>query len=415
MKKLALFLVCSLLASGAIAQKKLVDEVNKDISGFTPDFKAARDKLKPALTNAETQDDAQTWFVAGKIEFGLYDNLMVKKQIGQEVDAAVMCNAILDGYNHLVKALPLDSVPEKQKDGSLKLDKNGNPKIKTKYSKDIVSMIASHHNDFSNAGSIFYDSKNYAKAYDAWDIYGALPKATYLGKLAPVVPDTIIGQVKFYQGIAAWQGNDNAKAAKAFAEARKNGYTKKEAYDYAMSCLVALSDNAGIVAIAKEAFPLYGDKDTQYISIMINDLINSAKYDEANKLLDDAIAANPTNAEFYNVKGTLYENRKDSDNAITCFLKAIEIKPEYAKGQFDVGRHYYNKAINMRDEINNLKGAEYQKAVANNLNPLYKQALPFLEKAYQLDPENKDAKNALKNIYYFLGDETKLNQLEKGY
>ncbi|MEG2820787.1 MAG: tetratricopeptide repeat protein [Muribaculaceae bacterium] len=415
MKKLALFLVCSLLASGAVAQKRLVDEVNKDISGYTPDFKAARDKLKPALTNAESMNDAQTWFVAGKTEMGLYDNLMAQKRIGQKVDEDVMCNALLSANNFLQKALPLDSVAEKQKDGTLKLDKKGNPKIKTKYSKDIIALIVSHHNDFSNVASIFYDAKKYGKAYDCWEVFSELPNATFLGKNKPVIPDTIVGQVKFYQGIAAWQDNDNAKAVKSFALARKNGYVKKEAYDYAMSCLVTLKDNDGVVAIAKEAFPIYGSQDTQYIAIMINDYINKSNYAEADKLLDSAIAANPNNAEFYNVKGTLFESQKDTENALKYFAKAIELKPEYAKGQFDVGRYYYNKAIQMRDDVNKLKGTEYQKAVSSKLNPLYKQALPHLEKAYQLDPENKDAKNALKNIYYFLGDETKLNALEKGY
>lgn len=415
MKKVILFLACTLITSGAIAQKKIVDEVNKDVSGFTPDFKAARDKLKPALTNAETKDDARTWFVAGKTEFGFYDNLLGKKQIGQQVDDAAMSKALLDGYEYFMKALPLDSIAETEKDGSFKLDKKGNKKYKTKYSKEIANLVAGHVNDFSNVASVFYENKDFGNAGKAWDIYASFPDAAFLGKSAPEIPDTIIGQVRFFQGIAAWQNEDNASAVKAFEQARKKGYTKKEAYDYAMSCYAGLNDNDGIIAIAKEAYPLYGKEDNQYISILINDLINKSKYEEANQMLDEAIAANPQNAEFYNVKGTLYENQKEPEKAFEFYKKAIEIKPDYAKGQFDVGRYYFNKAVQKRDEINKLSGAAYQKAVANELNPLYKEALPYLEKAYQLDPENNDAKNALRNIYYFLGDEAKLNELERGY
>lgn len=65
------------------------------------------------------------------------------------------------------------------------------------------------------------------------------------------------------------------------------------------SCYAGLNDNDGIIAIAKEAYPLYGKEDNQYISILINDLINKSKYEEANQMLDEAIAANPQNAEFY--------------------------------------------------------------------------------------------------------------------
>lgn len=413
MKKVSLFFVSSLLALTAMGQKNLVDAVSKDISGFTPDFKAAREKLKPAFTNPESEKDARTYFVAGKLEFGLYDNLLGKKQIKQEVNDQEMANALLNGYNFMMKALPLDSIVDMDKNGQPKLDKNGKTKVKTKFSKDIAGAISGHHNDFNIAGGLFYDGKDYGKAYEAWKIFSELPKAEYLGKLAPQIADTIIGQTQFYEGISAWQNKEEKKAVEAFAKARKNGYQKKEAFDYAMACYSALKDNDGIIALAKEAFPIYGNVDTQYISILINDYINKSQYKEANDLLDKAIKDNPKNAEFYNVKGSLYENQKDSETAFTYYQKAIEINPDYAKGQFDVGRYYFNKAVKMRDEINKLKGAAYQKAITEQLNPLYKQALPYLEKAYKLDSENLDAKNALKNIYYFLGDETKLNALDK--
>ncbi|MDD2961802.1 MAG: tetratricopeptide repeat protein [Muribaculaceae bacterium] len=416
MKNLSIFLACALFVSGsAVAQKNLVDAVNKDISGYTPDYKAARAKLKPAFNDVETKDDARTYFVAGKTEFGYYDQLLGKKQLRQEVNDLEMSNALLDGYNLFKKAFPLDSVQEVDKKGKVKLDKEGRPKVKTKYSKDMANLIVGHFNDFNIIGSTYYEAKEYKKAYEVWGIFASLPGASCLGKNAPVLPDTIIGQVQFFQGIAAWQAGDNKAAIESFASARKKGYVKKEAFDYAISCCAALKDNAGIIALAKEAYQIFGSKDNQYISLMINDYINNSKYKEATELLDEAIAANPTNAEFYNVKGSLYENQKDMEKAFEYFMKALELNPEYAKGQFDVGRYYFNKAVQKREAINKLSGAAYQKAIVSELNPLYEKALPYLEKAYQLDPENSDVKHALKNIYYFLGNEAKLNALEKGY
>ena len=158
-----------------------------------------------------------------------------------------------------------------------------------------------------------------------------------------------------------------------------------------------------------------GTEDPQYIKILINDFINNEKLTEAMGLLDEAIAVDPGNAEFYNVKGSLYENQKDMDQALIFYMKALELNPEYSKGQFDVGRYYFNKAIQKNDEIGSLTGAAYQKAVAEDRNPLFIQALPYLEKAYELDPTNGDIKHALANIYYFLGDDNKLEKLEKGY
>lgn len=84
MKKLSLILTCALFAAGSsYAQKSLVETVNKTVESYDSDFRAARTQLQPALTNEETKDNAQTWFVAGKIEYGLYDQLLGKKQLKQ--------------------------------------------------------------------------------------------------------------------------------------------------------------------------------------------------------------------------------------------------------------------------------------------------------------------------------------------
>lgn len=189
----------------------------------------------------------------------------------------------------------------------------------------------------------------------------------------------------------------------------------KDVFDYAMNCYAGLNDNDGIVAMAKIGYETLGSKDNQYVSILINDFINKEDFAAATKLLDEAIQDDPTNAEYYNVQGSLYENQGDVEKAFVSFQKSIEVNPEYGKGQFDVGRYYFNKAVSKRDEINELSGAEYQKAINEELNPLYHQALPHLEKALELDENNVDAKNALRNIYYFLNDEEKLNKLERGY
>ena len=74
-----------------------------------------------------------------------------------------------------------------------------------------------------------------------------------------------------------------------------------------------------------------------------------------------------------------------------------------------MGRYYYNQAAQMVDSNQKLS----VKALAKKVNPIYRQALPYLEKAYELDPGNDDARNALRNIYYKLGDAKKLDALDR--
>ena len=66
MKKTSILLLCALTSFGAFAQKSLVEEVEHSIGGFNSDFKAACEKIVPALSNEETKGQAKTWYVAGK-------------------------------------------------------------------------------------------------------------------------------------------------------------------------------------------------------------------------------------------------------------------------------------------------------------------------------------------------------------
>ena len=55
----------------------------------------------------------------------------------------------------------------------------------------------------------------------------------------------------------------------------------------------------------------------------------------------------------------------------------------------------------------------YGKRLADLVNPIYREALPYLERSYVINPNNDDVRNALRAIYYKLGEADKLQALEK--
>lgn len=414
MKRKSILLLCALTTFGAFAQKSIVEDVDHAVDGFDVKvdvYKKAAQDILPALENEETKSDAKTWFVAGKTNLGLYDKFFTMMKFGQEVDKELMGTSLLKAYDYFVTALPLDSVKQTNKDGSFKKEKNGKIKVKTKYSKDIINNLIGHHNDFQLAGSLLYDLKKYPEACKAWGIYVSMPTSGLAERDKFMAADSTLSQIEFYRGVAAWQGEDLKTAVAAFANARKMGYQQKEAYDYAMNCYANMNDNEGIVAVAKEALPLFGDKDSQYINIIINDNINKGNYAEAEKLVEEAIAQNPDNAELYNVKGIMLEQKDDETGALACFKKAVELNPEFMQGQFNAGRLLVKQAVNLQSENEKLKGAEFAKMKEEQVLPLYKEAMPYMEKAYLLDSTDSQIKNILSNIYYQLGLEDKLKSL----
>ena len=70
--KIGILLIASLVFTQIHAQRRLIIEVKQDLNALSlsaDSYQNALNKLKPALTNDETKDDAYTWYLAGKISF----------------------------------------------------------------------------------------------------------------------------------------------------------------------------------------------------------------------------------------------------------------------------------------------------------------------------------------------------------
>ena len=130
-------------------------------------------------------------------------------------------------------------------------------------------------------------------------------------------------------------------------------------------------------------------------------------------MLDDAIAANPDDAQLYYVKGILEESQKNNEEAYKMYEIAIEKNPELAQAQYALGRAICTKAYKINDEAVNMPNTEYQKIREGKVNPLFHEAAEHLERALEIDPDNShDVRVYLKNIYYNLGDDANLKRIE---
>ena len=391
------------------AQQQAINDAKKAITGLTmtiDSYNKAFNKLKPALTDDETRERAETWNLANRIKIEQYDKYMDNRRVGKKIDAKAMGHTLIDAYDYGMEALRLDTVPILDKKGEPVMDKKTKrPKVKTHYSKEIISRLVDHHDNYRIAGSEMYNVKDWQGAYKAWDDYCKM--AARIDDPRWIKPDSLVGEVRYFQGIAALQMADTIDAVRLFSIARHTGYQHKEAYDYALVCLSDMGQESEVVRLAWEAFLKYGTSDPQYIRILINDYIAREDYSGANDLLDDALEANPDDDELYNAKGLIIESKEDIYQALPYYQRCIELNDSNALGQFNVGRYFYNKAMETRQRSN-----LYGKRLADLVNPIYREALPYLEKSYALNPRNKELVNALRDIYYKLGEADKLQAIE---
>ena len=394
MKKISILSLCLLTAAAATAQKAVVKEAESAMKSGKP-FTEVVQIITPAFTNPETDKQAQTYYVPGKAGFKEYDDVLGKKQVGmiKGDDAAVLAaaNALLGGYDYMMKALPLDSLP----------DEKG--KVKPKYSKDIISTIIGHQGDFNMAAVDFYNFQDYGKAYDCWNVFLTIPTNPTFAEKAKQFPDSTMADIAFNQGIAAWQGNQFEKAVGSFKNAIKYGYDKQAVYDYGIAVATNAKDNDALMFFAKGGNDKFGDKTPMFLNQIVNYYLQTEKYADALAFLNDGIAKNPDNAQYYALEGIIYDNQQDRAKAMELYKKSLDLDANNALGNFYYGRGLAAKAGDLSDKYEGTNFAAYKE---QELNPIYKEALTYLEKAYDLDKDNRNnILQVLEICYYNLGDE----------
>ena len=72
----------------------------------------------------------------------------------------------------------------------------------------------------------------------------------------------------------------------------------------------------------------------------------------------------------------------------------------------------YAQAIAIDEASSSLNQAEYNKVRDEKVDPLLKEAAPYLEKALNDDTTTDDARRLLRSLYYSLNDDENLKRIE---
>jgi tetratricopeptide (TPR) repeat protein len=411
MKRTGFILGLSLIVSVTMfGQKKAVTDALKYAKLVPPNFKEARAKISGALENAETKDDAKTWFTAGQIE-----NLEVEAENQKQINGTapnldVLYSAVYGIYPYFAKAYELDKLP----------DAKG--KVKPKYVKEMKTILKERLPYYINAGAHFFEKKEYKKAYDVFNQYVDIKDGTLIHEgdkekdklLESITIDSNYIWAIYYSAVAASMVGDAELSTSAMKRCvQKVEYNRNEMYQYLVQEYVNISDTANIELTCEEAHALF-PKESFYVLHLINIYIKTERHDKALAFIDVALQNDPNDVQLYDVAGRIYEtNKKDVAKAQEYFMKEVELDPDNPEAQSNVGRIYFNQGVAQLDVANNendVKKYQEQKEIAKEL---FKKALPYFEKSFKLNPNVGETKFVLKNIYYNLDMGDKYEEMDK--
>lgn len=364
MKKLILIVAVLSISFGAFAQKGKVSSALSYIDqGALDKAKAAIDE---AMVNEKTKDWPNTYFAKGKLCQALFE----------ANNTSYYKDPLVEAYEAYEKAIQLD------------------PKNNMK--KRIITGLVYNNlaNNLFTQGSKRFEAKDYVGAFKS---FSTQIKIAESDKFAGIL-DT---GMYYNAGLAGFNAKKYAEAKKYFEKCVEYGYMGATPNFQIYECMMALGDTTQAEQFMLALPGKYpGNKDITLQ--LIDHYIKSNKYDKALEYIKIAKEADPTNYSLYYAAGIMFLNMNKFDEAIENLSKSIELKDDLFDSQYGLGVAYINKAADMFTKANDIEEqAKYDQAIIE-ANIVYEKALPFIEKAYELNPKDIYVMRNLSELYYRL-------------
>jgi len=425
-----IFLIFAVLLSGIYAQAQTIESMRKDIQKSDEEIADPKKNIKvkvwekrgqlfldayqfntkmlligmpdKGLTGAEiiigkpksitTDANKETWV------YDDIDLIFENKQLAKWVEKnPVTPDALFKAADSYKKAIEID-------------DKEGG-KYKSKSST--MKTLANIRNLFVSKGIDEYSDTKFAEALRSME--GALEMSKFP---RDEKSDTTFleNAVNYYAGIIAYNALQYDKAKFFFIKTRDMKFEVPKCYHYLSEISKIQGDTLGSLKILQEGF----EKDSESGDLLI-DLINHYLSTNDSKsaagYLDKAIAKDPKNPSLYFAKATLFDRvatdpkTKDEErdanytSAAELYVKAIEVDQNYYNAYYNLGALYYNKAAKIIELAQKIPPKESKKydAEMEKANAQFKLAMPYMEKAHEMEPKDKATLQTLSTIYLKLG------------
>jgi tetratricopeptide (TPR) repeat protein len=214
----------------------------------------------------------------------------------------------------------------------------------------------------------------------------------------------------YFAGRAALENKDYKEAVRLFEQASSHNYNDPFLYVFYKQALFAAGDTATGAKVITEGFKKYPDNQSIMIEL-INYYLTSNQSEEALRLLAVAKANDPGNVSYVFAEGTLYDKLGRFEDAEKAYKTCIEMQSDFYNGHYNLGVIYFNRAVKIYEDASRISdNTEFEKLQTQG-DDMLKQAIPYMQKASQIDPTDRYSLETLKTIYYRLKMNTEYQEV----
>ncbi len=381
--------------------------------GFLDD---AHESINKAIEHPKTKDDYKTWWYYGRT----YQELSTaEKQKHRDLCEENCADQAFEAY---IKSLRLNfQDPELRKlDLEKQIDimkffkalQDSDTKLEDQKALiDIITVrLPALANGFVNQGVEAFREQSYETALEKFE------KSLTVSSIAMKM-DT---QVLYFTSLAAINSEDWERTVQYNEMLKQINYGEKvedkvSIYQSLAMGYLNTGDTAKFVNTLEVAIEKYPDASYPLVIDLFNYYVEIKENEKALDYISLAIENNPNNAQFYVIRGTLYEETDQQKKAVKEYESAVKFDPDNFDANYSLGAYYYNYAADTLSWANNnIPPTEPQRydEVKKAADGLFKKALPYLEKARDLKANDVAVLSTLKTIYYRVGNIEKHDEIK---
>ena len=280
--------------------------------------------------------------------------------------------------------------------------------------QELASYVRSIDNTYYQLGVDSFNNGNYE------DAMANFQKANEAAEKIGAVDDAALSN---YATCAIKVGKF-AEAAETYELLISKGYEEVGYYSGLINAYRELGQadkSVEMIAVAREKYP----EDPQLVNDMINTYLTLHREGEIIDQIEAMAVKYPEQTVYYMILGQIFGNSEstqyDFEKALEYYEKAIAEKNDYSDAYYEAGALLMNYAADIYKKANDedpsaysnfnayLKATDEMSAQAKSID---ERAVPYMEKAYELLPNDEAVKHALKTLYTRLKLMDKAKELE---
>src|SRR5690554_5914653 len=386
MRKLILSLALVGIATVAFGQRKAVRSAERNLN--RGNIEEAYTDIQSALSDSETGNQSQTYFVKGQIE-----------TIKFELDSSNTKETVATGreaFSSFQKTMELEEY-------------DSTSKIGRELFKEVMADLPEN---LQGKGVYRLKNASFNKALERHEEDDMELAYEFFSLAADIDPSDT--SLVFNAGYTANYSGDFEGAKKYFSQLIDNpDYNKLNTYYFLIQ--IASSEDQDqeeayrLVTEAREIYP--DDKGLAEFEIQL--LLQLDKSDEAMSSIKEALETDPDNTAIRLRYGYLKEQSGDLEGALEEYRRTVEIDPDFFEGNYYAGAVFLDNARVIINEVNDLPDSEWEaksEEMLKEADKLYEEAIPYFTKAAELQPENTEIMRILHSVHVRLKNEAEAEE-----